>query len=196
MHIILAVEDDLSEAVLRRILEERPRRYIIDAVYKRGGFGFIKKQCGAFNGLAAEKPVLLLTDLDKHPCAPALMEDWLQTPRNPGFLFRVAVREVEAWLLADAASLGKYLAVRSKKPFPNPEGLDDPKRELLQFAERSTRRNIRENITRRDSNGVLQQGPAYNLELAGYVNAEWPLAVAILKCPSLGRMVKALAKFE
>ena len=39
----MAVEDSLSEAVLRRVLAERPARYEIGAVYSRGGSGYLKR---------------------------------------------------------------------------------------------------------------------------------------------------------
>ena len=48
----IAVEDSLSEAVLRRALAKRPVRYEIGAVYSRGGFGYLKKKAVAFNNAA------------------------------------------------------------------------------------------------------------------------------------------------
>ena len=48
----IAVEDGLSEAVLRRALAKRPVRYAIGAVYSHGGFGYLKKKAGAFNNAA------------------------------------------------------------------------------------------------------------------------------------------------
>ena len=197
INIYLAVEDDLSEAILRRILRERPHRYNVQPVLKQGGFGYLKKNCKAFNKLASKNtPVLMLTDLDKQVCASELIRQWLPEPRNENFIFRVAVREVEAWLLADVASLGNYMAVRSRKPFPSPENLDDPKNELLKFALKSAKRIIRESITLYNQNGRLYQGPDYNPSLAEYVNSTWPLAKAAQKCPSLKKLLKALETLE
>ena len=42
----LAVEDDLSESVLRKILQDR---YVVGNCYKRGGFGYLKKNIAGFN---------------------------------------------------------------------------------------------------------------------------------------------------
>lgn len=52
----MAVEDALSEAVLRRALANRPVRYEIGAVYSQGGFGYLKKKAVAFNNAAKACP--------------------------------------------------------------------------------------------------------------------------------------------
>ena len=194
--IYLAVEDDLSEIVLRRLLRERPVEYAIGPVYKQSGFGYLKKMTAAFNNLAKACPVLLLTDLDKRSCAPELIADWLKQPRHPEFLLRVAVREVEAWLLACDTHLGQYLALRQTCSFPAPETLHDPKLELLKLAESSAKRTIREAVTRRDVGGNLCQGPAYNLTLAAFVDQLWKPNHAAFKCQSLKRTIKALERLE
>jgi len=192
----LAVEDDLSEVVLRRLLRERPVDYVVEAVFKQGGFGYLKKQAPAFNNMAKACPVFLLTDLDQRPCAPELIADWLKQPRHSEFLLRVAVREVEAWLLACDVPLAEYLSARQLPTFPAPEALDDPKMELLKLAEGSTKRHIREAVTRRDTGGNLRQGPAYNSTLATFVDQFWKPKLAASKCQSLKRAIKALEHLE
>lgn len=72
--IYLAVEDDLSEVLLRRLLQERPV-FAVGPVFKRNGFGYLRKNTPAFNNMARVSPVLLLTDLDRHNCAPGLIRD-------------------------------------------------------------------------------------------------------------------------
>lgn len=192
----LAVEDDLSEWMLRRILRERPTPYAVGSVFKKGGFGYLKKRCEAFNNAAKASPVLMLTDLDAATCAPGLLAEWLVHPRHPDFLFRVAVREVEAWVLACDQQFTSFLGVRKKIRFPAPEALRDPKATLLELGAMSPRRDLREAITRRDSSGTLRQGPAYNSTLAEFLNQHWDLEIATGKCPSLRRMLAALASLE
>lgn len=194
--IYLAVEDDLSESVLRRILRERTVHYVVGPVYKRGGFGYLKKQCGAFNNASKACPILLLTDLDSAECAPGLIKDWLTHPRHPDFLFRVAVREVEAWLLACDLQFASFLGLRKKVDFPDPESLSDPKAALLNLGGASPKRNIREAIARRDKSGTLRQGPAYNSTLAEFVDKDWDLETAAQKCLSLHKLLAALSKLE
>ena len=192
----LAVEDDLSEWVLRRVLLERSAKFAIGPVFKKGGFGYLKKRTAAFNNMAKVSPVLMLTDLDDRPCAPELLSKWLKNPRHPNFMLRVAVREVEAWLLGCDQELRKFLSLRRAVNYPHPEALEDPKLELLRLADSSPRREMREGIVRRDSGGNLLQGPAYNSTLGRFVNNSWNPLSASSKCPSLQRMFTALTACE
>ncbi len=182
--------------MLRRVLRERSIEYAVGPVFKQGGFGYLKKNCPSFNNLATRCPVLLLTDLDRCPCASALLQEWLSPPKHPDFLLRVAVREVEAWLLASDRELGRFLGILRTRDFAAPETLSDPKAELLKLAELSPRRDLREAIVRRDSGGNLRQGGAYNSTLAEFIKWRWELDVACSKCPSLARMLAALSALE
>jgi hypothetical protein len=103
----LAVEDELSEWVLRRIIASRPTNYSIGAVFGKGGFGYLKRQVRAFNNAAKRCPFLLLTDLDQTDCPPQLIADWLDVPRQLDFLLRVAVREVESWLFEGSTRVAR-----------------------------------------------------------------------------------------
>lgn len=192
----LAVEDDLSEWLLRRILRERPVQYAVGPVFKKGGFGYLKKHCGAFNNAAKACPVLMLTDLDAAACAPGMLAEWLIHSRHPDFLFRVAVREAEAWLLACGQEFGRFLGIRKNVDYADPEALPDPKAVVLKLGEASPRRDLREGISRRDSGGTLRQGPAYNSTLAEFVDQQWELKTATAKCPSLEKTLVALTALE
>ena len=97
----LATEDELSEAVLRRLLDHADRGYAIGTAYGRRGFGYLRRTITGWNRAAQFVPFIVLTDLDRRPCPTELIEDWLREARHPNLLLRVAVREVEAWLLAD-----------------------------------------------------------------------------------------------
>lgn len=81
--IYLAVEDELSEWVARRILSARPIDYAVGAVYGRSGYGYLKKQAAAFNNAAKRCPFLLLTDLDQHACPPDLLPTGWTVPSTP-----------------------------------------------------------------------------------------------------------------
>jgi len=39
---------------------------------------------------------------------------WLPYPKHPNLLFRVAVKEVEAWLLAHRAAFATFLGISDK----------------------------------------------------------------------------------
>ena len=195
--IYLAVEDELSEWVARRALSTRSAGYAVGAVFSPGGFGYLKKHAPAFNNAAKGCPFLLLTDLDRCPCPARLIEEWLGRPKHPHLLLRVAVREVESWLLGDPAGLSAFLGLRKQFELPRPEQFSDPKLELLKLALSSPRRTLREALAWKDiGSGRLFQGPDYNATLAKFVSKEWAIEVAAQECGSLRRFFLALERFE
>jgi hypothetical protein len=192
----LAVEDELSEHVARRVLSTRSVAYIIRAVYSQNGFGYLKKRTSAFNKAANICPFLMLTDLDRYPCPPQLIKEWLKFPKHPHFLLRVAVQEIESWLLSDSKGLGNFLGLRKIVSYENPEKIGDPKQELLRTAIASPKRFIRESLVWKEDSGQLFQGPDYNGTLARFVVKEWDIDIAAKKCSSLCRLFRALDRIE
>jgi hypothetical protein len=193
----LAVEDALSESVLRRLLAGRSVRYEVSAVYRRGGFGYLKKQAPGFNNAAKACPFLLLTDLDTHACPPDLLREWLGSPPHEHFLLRVAVREVESWLLADTIALREYLGVKQPLKIVSPETVPDPKGTLLRTALGARPRMMRDALVWQDrKSGQILQGPDYNGALAEFVTKHWNPTLARRRCPSLARLLTALARLE
>ena len=185
-----AVEDALSESVLLCCF----RHSGIEAgkPMVRSGFGYLKKIAPALNKTASGIPYVMLTDLDNRDCAPGLIDSWLaHKPRHEDFLFRVAVREVEAWLLADTENFAEFLGV-DEAVLPNEfEALVDPKLELLKTVRRSRHRRIREDVVFEAECGPVQ-GPDYNGALSRFVRGEWDLERAASRCPSLQRLLDSL----
>src|SRR5688500_3382606 len=111
---VLATEDELSEAVGLCLAAEAGLE--IGQQLRRGGFGYLKSRMGSFCDIAKYQPVLLFTDLDRVKCPSTLIAKWsgaLTLPEN--FLFRVAVREIESWLLADHDAMRGLLGNRVGK---------------------------------------------------------------------------------
>ena len=188
------MEDELSEQLLRRLFKERPVRFEVDKVYGNEGCGYLKRQSPAFNNAAKVCPFLLLTDLDSRHCAPELLKEWLPKPRHKHFLLRVAVREVEAWVLASASddAFGRFLGLKSKCRFPRPEDLQDPKGELLRLAIKCNRRERREALVRKDHHGNPRQGRAYNATLSSFIwEGGWAPQHAAQKCPQSGEATES-----
>ena len=92
----LAVEDDLSEAVLRRLLAHTGRGFAIGTVYGHSGYGYLRSTIHGWNRAARGIPILVLTDLDRYHCPPALIRDWIPLHQDPNLLLRIAVREIES----------------------------------------------------------------------------------------------------
>ncbi len=190
----LAVEDDLSEAVLRKILSESGRPFAIGTCYIGRGFGYLRKMIRGFNNAAKGTPFLVLTDLDSIECPPELIGTWLLEPINPNLLFRVAVREVEAWLLADQAGFAKFLGIRRALIPQDVDEIDDPKTSLINLAKRSTRRDLRTDIVP-PAGSTRLIGPNYNGRLVSYVQDRWDISAAKKSSPSLIRTVNAITGF-
>ena len=191
----LAVEDQLSEAVLRRILSYLDRGFAVGTAYNRGGFGYLKRTVCGWNRAAAGIPFVLLTDLNsRYKCPPALIQDWLREPLHPNLILRVAVREVEAWLLSDPTNLSHFLGV-SSAGFPEAvEQLSDPKAALIALATKSRKRVIRESIVPKPGS-TARQGRDYNGCLVQFVERTWDIAASSDSCSSLRRTVERLRAF-
>ncbi len=192
----LAVEDDLSESVVRRLLLDTGRDYAIGIVFGRGGFGYLKNRANNWNAAAAAgTPILLLTDLDTDLCPANLIESWLDLEPDANLIFRVAVREVESWLLADRDGLADFLGISAVRVPEQPDQVLDPKQSLVNLARGSRRRSLRESIVPRQGSTAVQ-GPDYNGCLGDFVRNRWDRDAAAGRSPSLGRTRERLRVFE
>lgn len=193
--ISLAVEDQLSEAVLKKILSIAEDRFLVTTCYGRRGNGYLKKNIAGFNNAAKGIPFLVITDLDTSECPPVLIKEWLPYTKHPNLLFRIAVREVEAWLLADCNGFAKYLGIAVEGIPLDVESIKDPKRRLIKLAQKSRNRRLREAIVP-SSKSDASQGPDYNGALISFVNEFWNITVAMDNSLSLKRTVKAVIDFK
>lgn len=189
-----AVEGPVDEAVVRRLIAEvggSPGK-----VFGKTGKSSLKNRIKSYNDAARFQPWFVLVDLDQDAdCAPNLCRQWL--PRISARLcFRVAVREVEAWLLADREQIAKFLSV-SKASVPNdPESERDPKQIMVNLASRSRSREIREDMVPRPGSGRAI-GPAYTSRLIEFVSsakAQWQPEAAAERSSSLRRCLECLRR--
>lgn len=116
-YVALATEDQLSEAVGQRLLASAELN--VTLLFRRNGNGYPKSRMRQWCEVANHQPLFLLTDMDKATCAGELVRKWLRRHKPPrDLIFRVAVREVEAWLLADHDGMRELLGrnATSDKP--------------------------------------------------------------------------------
>jgi hypothetical protein len=190
----LAVEDELSEAALRRLLAASERGYAVGHVYGRTGNGYLKNSIDGWNAGAQYTPFAVATDLDDSACPPRLIEAWFATPMHHNLLFFVAVREIESWLLADRQNLSDYFGIQERHFPHNPDALPDPKATLVEIARRA-RRSVRDCVVPR-SGSTAKQGPDYNACLSEFVFKRWSIPTAARESPSLDRAVRKVRTFE
>jgi hypothetical protein len=192
----LAVEDPLSDAVLRSILIQSGQNFIVGSCYQHGGFGYLKNKISGFNQAAKGIPFFVLTDLDQqYPCPSALIADWLRAPKQPNLLFRVAVREIESWVLADREAFSSFLGIRRELIPRNTDQLPDPKHFLLDMIRKSRKRNLRLAILP-SIGSTAKQGPDYNGPLVEFVETKWNVKRAVANSPSLKRTLDAVHRFK
>jgi len=182
-----AVEGLVDEAVLRRLVREAGA--VVGPVYGKSGKADLLKKTAGYNLAARLGPWIVLVDLDRHAdCAPPALGDWLPQP-EPLMCFRVVVREIEAWLMADRERLARFLGVSLLRIPAKPEEIDSPKELLVALANSSRRRYIKEDMVPRPGSGRIV-GPAYNSRLIEFVQDlehGWRPDVAALNSDSLAR---------
>ncbi len=189
----IAVEDLLSEIVLRKIIALN-NRFCIGTCYSKGGYGYLRKTIKGFNNAAKGSTFIVLSDLEDE-CAPLLISNWLQVSKHPNLIFRIAVHEVEAWLLADLEGIASYLGISQSLIPSDVDNINDPKKCLIELAKRSPYRKIREAIVP-SPHTTATVGPNYNGQLANFVNDVWNIESACNKSDSLKRAVKEIVNFK
>lgn len=191
LYVNLAVEDELSEAALRRILQEVSPSFQVRVCYGKQGIGYLKRTIEGFNKAAKGLPYIVLADLDREQCPPHLVKKWVKQPIHPHLIFRIAVREIETWLLADQQGLTRFLGL-SPSAIPTPvEEILDPKRELIALARKSKKRKWREAIVP-PPGSTKTQGSDYNAALRVFVDTHWDIGQARLQAPSLDKAWRAI----
>ncbi len=189
-----AVEGPVDEAVLRRLIWDCGA--IPGAVYGKQGKDRLVQQVSAYNHAARIAPWVVLMDLDRDAdCAAGLKNRLLPDP-SPTLCLRIAVRTVEAWLLADRERFSDFFAVTLSKVPPRPESLLDPKRMIVDLARSSRRKEIRADLVPRSESG-RSVGPAYTSRIIEFIEDAqngWRPAVAAEEAESLRRCIRCLQR--
>ena len=104
-----AVEGDVDEAVVRCLIEHVNAKTL--AIYGRNGKSHLHRRLPSYNQAARLSPWIVLVDLDLDAeCAPPFRKSWLSKPSRY-MCFRIAVRAVESWLMADKERFARFLGV-------------------------------------------------------------------------------------
>lgn len=192
----IATEDALSETVAERLVLEVNHGLSIAVRMGRRGNGYLKKKLPELLKTANAIPILLLTDLDRVACAPDLIADWRGKQILPKWmLFRVAVREVEAWLLADREGFAQFCNAPLNKIPANSELIDDPKQTLLNIVRHYGSRDIKNDILPARGSRV-SVGLGYNQRLSMFVRESWAVDKAVENSDSLNRTVHRLRELS
>lgn len=182
--IAIATEDSLSEAIALRLISDIPTPHFIQFKLGKTGNGYLKSKMSSWYQMAQHQVMLVLTDLDRANCLVEFRDQWLVTAPPPNLLLRIAVREVESWVLADHTAMRVLIGSKGVLPAA-PDELADPKQSLLKLA-KSAPKPIRDDLLK-TIDGHLAQGLGYNARLTAWVNSEWSPQRAAERSPSLAR---------
>jgi hypothetical protein len=186
-----AVEGPTDEAILRRIITDLG--LALGPGYGRAGKPSLLRSLAGYNHAAEIRPWIVLVDLGQDAeCAPPARMRWLSEPAAY-MCFRIAVREVESWLLADRETLAGFVGVARSRIPAEPESLGDPKAVMVNLALCSRRQDIRVDMVPRPASG-RSIGPAYTSRLIEYAQGMWRPDVAAQHADSLMRLCKRVTE--
>ncbi len=189
----------MDEVVLRALIQHvgaQPGGF-----YGKHGKQYLLKYMHAYARAAKIEPWIVLIDMDHDAdCPVPVRRNWMLRSGFheplPMLCFRIAIREVESWLLADRERIAQFLGVPAKIVPQNPEALHDPKHEIVTLAARSRLKRIKsEMIPRPESYRAV--GPAYNSRLIQFVMDRkngWRPEIAAQSSESLRRAIACLRR--
>lgn len=192
MQVQPVVEDLVQERIVFKLFSAlRPE---LDLLNSLGGQGnsYIRLRMKGFNDVSHVLPHFIITDLDNTPCAAELISKWIDFQMSDRLLFRIAVREVEAWLLADRKNFAKFFGVPVNKIPLHVEQLSDPKEFVINLARKSRKKGIREDII---PEGTSKVGAGYNLRMEEFIHFHWNFNEALQSSKSLEKAVLRIKEF-
>ena len=183
--IALATEDEVSEAIALRLISEVQQPHEVTHKLRRGGFGYLRSRMDSWCQMAEHQVMVVLTDLDHANCLVEFRDQWLANrPLPASLVFRIAVREVESWALADHQAMRELVGKKGVLP-TSPDELSDPKQALLGLGKTATK-SVRDDLIK-TIDGQLRQGVGYNARLTHWINTVWSPERAAERSPSLAR---------
>ena len=191
----IIVEDRLSGSVAERLVAAaKPGlRYAMPPVHT-GGVQKIRAQMPKYLNASHVVPHFVLVDLDQTACAPALLTAWQLPAPQARLLFRIAIRETEAWVLADRRGFADFAGIPVSKVPQFPELERDPKQTLVNLVRRSGRKRLVAEMVPAPGSRV-SIGPLYNELLCEFVQTRWNLEAACCNAPSLAKALVRLRSF-
>lgn len=191
LYVSYAVEGPTDQPVAEKLLQAsglHPYRPVIAE-----GKAKLDKKLPKLNRSALRLSWLVIRDLDQDDldrCVPDLLVNLLNGQANGGMCFRLAVRSIEAWLMADSEAFADFFAVRRRPP-DRVDELDDPKTSLINLCRKSRRKQISEGVPPRQGSG-RRVGPEYVAIVQEFVRRSWCPNRARRRSPSLDRALSSL----
>jgi len=191
--VTLIYEDEPMRAVMEALLKCRPEMPELRLIPCRGCTK-IKRNIQAYCKSAhAANYYFVMTDLDRNPCAPTLVQEWLGGLSSPNFLFRVAVHEVESWLLADRENFADFFKVALNKIPQNPDSEENPKEKIFELARKSKDAAIRKGVPPAE---LAHAGDSYVFTVTDFIRNRWSVSAAAENSPSLKKTLQRVLEWN
>lgn len=189
--ITVACEGTTDAAVLRRLLQWTGSE--IGAVHIKNGKGQLDRKLLSYNAAARLSPWLVVRDFDRDAdCPPTLIRTLLPQPAE-SMCFRLAVPQIESWLLADRPGIAVFLGVSASRISGTPDEIHDAKMEIIQLARSSRHRPIREDLVP-EPGFSRSVGPGYTARIIEFAQQTWNPERAETASPSLASCIRALRR--
>lgn len=192
-----AVEGRSDEPVAEKLLKAAGLTPI--HVFTSGGKPKLDPKLPGYNSAArVGSPWLVLRDLDhddRGTCVPALRLKLLGGQPNNGMCFRIAVRAMEAWLLADYENCARFFGIPRNRMPHDVETLPDPKQTLVALCRRSRIAATRQGMVPRLGGG-RKVGGEYTAMVREFAKNEWDPLGARNNSSSLDSAVRCLERLR
>lgn len=188
----VVVEGLSDKAVANQILIET-RKDFVPLFHIKGGKSNIVKKFAAYNYSARTQYWFVLMDIDNPKKCPSAVIQEMASELNPGMCFRLAIPQIESWLIADRRGLSKFLGISVDLITTYPDQLPNAKTEMVNLAYKSTKRLIRNDMVLETKNSI-EPGLGYSLRLSEFASKHWNVHEASLNSPSLAKCINALKK--
>src|SRR5579871_4638914 len=142
--ILAAVEGYPDAEVARKVLEHVGLDQVL--MLQKRGKSHLDAQLPELNRTARTVRCLVIRDLDRDATCPSQLVARLLPSLSKNLIFRVAVREIEAWLMADRERFAAFFGIPQSRLSMDPDTLDNPKQLLASLAKSSRLRMIREEV--------------------------------------------------
>lgn len=188
----LLVEGEIDEVVADKIVTAIGHQ--VGTCYGKHGYSYVKNKIHGFNKSAQNTCYLALVDFMDTGCnCPLEVISTLLPYKNDLMFFRIVVREIESWIMADRSSIAKFLNVSVEKIPLRPEIENNPKQTLVNIARGSRSAKIVSAFVP-EQNSTAQVGKLYTSEIKRFVSDFWNVNTARLNSPSLDKCLKRLEK--
>jgi hypothetical protein len=189
----ILVEGVTDESVAKRLLKHAG--LVAGTVYGKSGKADLLRRLPNYNQASRLGPWFVIVDLDNDAtCAPQALDSWL--PKSEvGMQLRIAVRAIEAWIMADVEQLATFLNVSPSRLPSEPDRETNPKEALINVARTSPSRSIREDFVPRQGSGA-RVGVRYADRIIEFTTKHWQPDEAARRSRSLRRCINALATLK